>query len=415
MDNSNQSWQVFLIRKITERTEDIFDGVFLDVFWNRFVNKFVAADTNRPGWPSKHIITAWTGNMRNLLIQLRSSYPKLLFINGAHEEFIPYIDGCMDEAFVHTNWQSDLILPDPSDYTRSLLKIQRLNKLGKPILVQSGSMGDHQAAIEKVFKFCLASYFLINNDNTSFGFHPLHTYYFKGLPHYDNFNLNLGQPKGNYYVVKEGLQKPNLVPNGNFNVGFNRWAILSGSPTVDSSTKIDGNSILFKGSRARSDKIRSEFIPVNGDTDYTISASCKTEQNLAISASYKKLGLQGRFYDKSKNKLPGEFGLKFDPGAYDWLSFERTFKSPTEAAFYRIRIGFIGDGKGKGWIDNLYFGPSVPFEKVLRRDFTRGTVLVNAGHKDTGVDLTNTRPDFGVRSFQIGAHEGIIFVSEETN
>jgi hypothetical protein len=314
----------------------------------------------------------------------------------------------MEEAFVHANWQSDISFPGSAEYRRSILKIERLNNLGKTILVQSGSRGDHPAAIEKVYNFCAASYFLINNDHTSFGFHPLHTYYFRGFPAYDNYELSLGHPMGNYSVFREEKRQPNLISNPGFNSGLNRWLILSGNPSVDFDSRMNGHSILFQGGVDRSDNIQSGFIPVRGDTAYTLSADCKSDMNRALSASYKKLGLQGRFYNKSKKKLPGAYGLKFDGGAYDWLPFERTFTSPTDAAFFRIRLGFIGDGQGKGWVDNVYFGLASPHAKILKRDFSRATIFVNFGKKGTSLDLTDLQTDYGSKYLHIDTQDGII-------
>jgi hypothetical protein len=408
MDNGNEARQRFLVRKVSEQTEDIYDGVFLDDYWNQFVNKFVADGTDSAGWPPEYIINSWTVNMIRLLKRIRASYPKSIFINGAHNEYMPYVDGCMDEAFAHTNWQSDLRFPNAAEYMRSILRIQRLSKHGKTILVQSGSRGDYPTAIEKVYKFCTASYFLIKNVNTSFGFHPLHTYYFKGFPHYDDYKLNLGHPEENYHFLREEKLQPNLVANPGFHAGLKRWSILSGNPSLDSDTPNKGNSILFIGSLNRSDKIRSEFIPVKGNTDYTISADCKSEMNRAISASYKKLGLEGRFYDKFKKKLPGAYSLKFDGGTYDWLPFERTFTSPPNAAFYRIRLGFIGNGKGKGWVDNVYFGLASSNAKILKRHFSRGTIFVNFGRKGASLDLTNLETDYGIHHLHLDPHDGVI-------
>jgi hypothetical protein len=408
MNNASDAWQQFLARKVADQTEDIFDGVFMDVFWNRFVNKFVADGIASPGWPPEYIINSWTANMIRLLKRIRASYPKSIFINGAHKEYMPYVDGCMEEAFAHTNWQSDLRFPNPAEYLRSILKIQRLKKLGKTILVQSGSKGDYPSKLEKVFKFCAASYFMVKNENTSFGFHPLHTYYFKGFPPYDNYRLNLGQPKGNYRVLWKDKPQPNLVANPDFKTDLDRWSIVSGRPHLDSVTQSNGKSILFVGSADQSDKIQSEFIPVRGGTRYTLSADCKSELNTALSASYKKLGLQGRFYNKFKKKLPGAYSLKFDGGSYDWLPFARTFTSPGDAAFFRFRLGFIGDGKGKGWVDNVYFGLASPQAIVLKREFSGGAIFVNFGQKGASLDLTDLQSDYGIHSLYMDPHEGII-------
>ncbi len=416
MNNANESWRKFLAGKIVNTTDAIFDGVFIDDAWIRFVNKFISFKTKSAGWPLEEIIRDWEKNMILLLKQLRGKYPKKIFINGAYEQFIPFVDGYMDEGFVHSNWQPEAFFPSPAMYMQSLRRIERLKNFGKTILIQSGTKGERFDAIERVFHFCIASYFLISNTRTSFGFHPLHTYYFKGFPHYDDYALDLGKPKGEYYLYKKGIRPPNLVPNGNFDDGLSRWTVMRGNPLTDSKTKIAGSSILFNGTPTRSDQILSEFIPVKNDTKYTLSAYCKAENNWAGGgAGYKKLGLQGRFYDKYKKKIPGAFDLQFDAGTYDWLPFEITHTSPRDAAYFRIRLGFIGDGLGKGWVDSVYFGMAAASENILRRDFTKGIVLVNYGSKETAVDTSKIPKHYGINHLVIRAHEGKILLPNESN
>ncbi len=412
MNNADPSWRNFLTRKIVSETDDLFDGVFIDDFWSHFVNKFLTAETQSPGQPSEGFIRGWDQNMILILKQLRSLYPRLIFINGAHQKYMNYVDGCMEEGFVHANWHSDDHSPDSSKYLRSLLKIQQLKKFSKTILVQSGSRGDNPVNIEHILSFCAASYFLVSAKNTSFGFHPLHTYYFKGIPAYDNYRLDLGRPKGDFYTVAEGQHPPNLIPNGNFDDGFGGWKILKGAPSVDTGQSISGSAILFVGIPGRSDKIISEYIPVSANTDYMLSAHCKSEMNRALSAGYKKLGIQGRFYDKNKTRLPGAFDLQFDAGTFDWLPFEINHTSPPNAAYFRLRLGFIGDGLGKGWVDEVYFGPAPTGEKILRRDFSKGFVVVNYGLKDATVGLKPRNQDQNSKHLTIKAREGKILISE---
>ncbi len=411
MNNANASWRNFLARKIVSETDDLFDGVFIDDFWSHFVNKFWTARTQSTGQPSEGLIKEWDQNMILILKQIRSLYSQLIFINGAHQKYMNYVDGCMEEGFVHANWHSDDHFPDPSKYLRSLLKIQQLKKFAKTLLVQSGSRGDNLANIEHIFSFCAASYFLVSAKNTSFGFHPLHTYYFKGIPAYDNYSLDLGRPKGDFYVVTKGQHPPNLIPNGNFDGGFRGWKILTGAPSVVTGQSINGRAILFVGTPGRSDKIISEYIPVTVNKDYMLSAYCKSEMNQALSAGYKKLGLQGRYYDKNKTKLPGAFDLQFDAGTFDWLPFEITHTSPSNAAYFRLRLGFIGDGLGRGWIDKVYFGPVPAGEKILRRDFSHGLVIVNYGLKDATVALNRFTRDQNGKHLTIKAREGKIIIS----
>jgi hypothetical protein len=142
-----------------------------------------------------------------------------------------------------------------------------------------------------------------------------------------------------------------------------------------------------------------------------LSAYCKSEMNQALSAGYKKLGLQGRYYDKNKTKLPGAFDLQFDAGTFDWLPFEITHTSPSNAAYFRLRLGFIGDGLGRGWIDKVYFGPAAAGEKILRRDFSHGLVIVNYGLKDATVALNRFTRDQNGKHLTIKAREGKIIIS----
>jgi hypothetical protein len=412
LNNSTKAWRRSLTDKIINNTDEIHDGIFIDDFWVRYVNKFIAEDHSAKATPREKIIPAWEMNMIIFLKHIRSIYPKLIFINGPHEEYIRYVDGCMDEGFVHGNWQSDKYFPNPARYMRSILKIRRLSGYGKKILVQSGTFGDYPANIEKIYNLCFSSYFLVSNRNTTFGFHPLYTYYFKGFPNFDNYNLDLGEAKGPYEQYRVINSAPNLLSDSEFGNGLERWHIISGRPTVDSQIKTNGNSIMFVGTHDRHDMIRSDFIPVKVNTDYRIAVQSKTENNLPGDARYKKLGLQGRFYDKNHKRIAGAFDLQFAPGTYDWLPFEITHRSPPNAAFFRIRIGFIGNGMGKGWVNNVFFGEALRSAKILRREFSKGFVFVNYGLKDAVITPGSREQPQHIQKIPIGARQGMIIQSD---
>jgi hypothetical protein len=413
MNNSNESWRMFLSNMIAKKTDDSVDGVFIDDFWDRFYSNFTQEGKKVSALPKENVISAWGNNMILFLKQLRKVYPKLIFINGAFEKYIEYVDGCMEEAFVHSSSNSDSFFHNSAHFIRSLKKIENLKRHGKLILLQSGTNGDGTGNIVKLFHYCYASYHLVCSKNTSFNFQPRGGYYFRGVPYYDNYKLDLGDSKGKYYVCKEGKDNPNLISNGNFNNGMDSWRVKCGNPSVDLEVSISGKSILFQSQGDNPDMIESEYIPTESNKNYIISVWCKADNNKPGSAGYRKLCLLGRFYDKDKQKLPGFYDLQFDRGTYDWCPFETNYKSPGEAAYFRLRLGFIGDGSGKGWVDDVYFGLTVKKGKVIRRDFSNGIVLVNCGTKNTLIELSDDSKENGhKKEVNIGAREGKILMKK---
>ena len=416
MNIADSSWQDYSVQLILNRTDDLFDGIFLDDYWPHYVNKFVSQHSGRPAVPLEDIVNEWDVHLISRLKKLRSAYPKKLFTNGAYEKYLPYLDGCMEEGYVHANWHPEAYMPSPSSFIRSIRKIERLKKFEKLLLLQSGSTGDGSADMKQVYDFCLASYFLLQDGLTSFGFHPLYTYYFKRFPVYDNYQLDIGRPIGKYFTVQEDVQPPNLLPDGGFEFGLQHWKAISGSPVVDYPAGKKEGCVLFNSrSSGRSDKISSGLIPVSANTAYRLQASCKTEKNQPGSKNWARLGLQGRFYDRDKNRLPGAYDLKFAQGKYDWLPFEITHKSPQNAAFFVIRVGFIGDGKGKGWVDRVSLTEAKPRAMVLRRDFSKGIVLVNYGEKSAEVTIDAPDAESEITKVTIHAHHGKIISNNGQN
>lgn len=407
MDHTNQTCRSFLAQKIVKDTSDLFGGVFLDDFWAGFVDKFVGERLGRPGFPRSELIASWDRCMISFLKELRERFNKQIYINGAHERYMAHVDGCMAESFVHSNQRPDDFHHDPSHVLRSIRKIEKLKKYGKHILVQSGSRGDATGDTERLFRQCFACYLLIATEKTSFFFQPSKTYQFTRSALFKDYDLDLGEATGPYRLIKEENGHNNLLQNGNFETGLSSWKVTSGSPCVDPRLGHRGKSILFRGGPRGSDMIQSPFISVQANRPCMVSAWCRTEKNTPGSAGYKKLGLRGRFYDVHKKKLKGAYDLQFDAGSYDWQPFEREIISPTRAAYFRIRIGFVGDGTGKGWVDQIYFGDKKKRAVVFRRDFSRGLVLVNIGTNKTSLYLH----DFGMEksiAIKLKAKEGLL-------
>jgi hypothetical protein len=408
MNIANDDWRKFASDKIADQTHSLFDGIFIDGYWHRFVRKFVAEGMQQRAVPAADFVINWIGNMTALLKQIRNAYPKLIYINGAHQQYIDHVDGCMEESFIHSNWRSETEYATASDYVRIQKKIKDIAKYGKVILAQSGTRGDLIEKINDIYHFCFASYLLAWEKNISFNFHPWYTYSFKGLYQINDYKLDLGIPLSDAYLDQKGAMRPNLLSNGDFNKGLQGWKVISGNPLPDSHNSISGQSIRFKGSVNQADKIVSEFIPVKGDTAYTVSASVKSRNNLSVERRYQKLGLHGRFYDKYKKRISGGYGLNFSAGTYNWQPFETTHTSPINAAYFQMKLGFSANGFGEGWIDNVYFGVSAKREMIYRRDFSNGSVVVNYGNKTAEVELKTDKVNHTPKYITLEPREGKI-------
>ena len=114
-----------------------------------------------------------------------------------------------------------------------------------------------------------------------------------------------------------------------------------------------------------------------------------------------------------KRKLPGAFDLQFDSGAYSWRPFDTTYTSPASAAYFRIRLGFIGDGVGKGWVDRVYFGKVTESGQVLGRNFSGGKVLVNYGTAETTITYKPVENQSGSASLTLMPAEGRILLQKK--
>ena len=389
MNISSESWRNYLATRIASITDDIFDGVFLDDAWVRFSNKFRCQISNSTGQPKEDFAADWAGHMQQLIATVRHKYPKRIFINGAHEEYIHLVDGCMEENFVHPNWKPGYDLPDPSTYLRMLRKMERIQNYGKALLIQSGTSGADPDSTRKIFDYCLASYHLIEGPNTSFGFHRAPTYRYQGPLHSEDVHPYIGEPTAPFRIVKQTPHRPNLVVNNTFEKGWRHWRVMQGRPQIETEPSLQAgiSAVTFSSRESGSDQIASDFIPVRDNFRYRLAAVCKAHRNRAGSRRYQKLGLQGRFYSIDRKQLPGAYDLQFEEGTYDWLPFETSFISPPGAAFFRIRIGFIGDGTGKGAVSQVFFGPAADRAVVVGRSFTRAEVLVNSGTDEATVSV----------------------------
>jgi len=353
----------------------------------------------------------WNSLMIMVLQNLKGKYHGLVYINGISEKYAPYVDGFMYEGFVHSYNNANDFTSDQASYQRSLLKVSRLQKYGKRILLQSAGGSNQQHKTLHLRDYCLSSFLLIQDSRTSFDFRPSRGYFIRGLSADKAAEDDLGAPLCDYYMAKEDPMDKNLLPNGSFDENLSSWMVASGYPECDKNIGMKSGSAHFLGNEFRKDRLRSNFIPVKENVNYIISLSCKTNENSPGSSDYMKFGVQGRFYDKGFLPIPGAYDLQFDAGNFDWQPYEVTYKSPNGACFFKITLGFIGNGKGEGWVDNVYFGQANKRGRVLRRDFQYGCVLLNFGDKEMLLDIGED-DTLKKGPIWIGPREGLIIYNK---
>ncbi len=384
LNTGQQSLRQFLIEDIRRVVTIPFDGVFLDDFWSHFINKFNLQNGDMV--VEAAAMENWQQNMILFLKELREKFDKMVVINGLHEVYAPHVDGLFDEGFIHSNTQQDFQFKPVSENIRKLNKIRAVKKYGKHIFLQSGTLGSDDPQVNKVFRFCYGSFLLVYDGKVSFGFQKGPSYFFKGLVHPGDKRLDDRMiPATDFFDVSEFDMTGNMLNNGGFERGFGNWSVIKGHPTI---SHVSGNrSIYFKSNGQRQHIIKSDYIPVEGQTKYHLYLENKCINNQPFGQEYKKLGLRGRFFNRDFQKLPGAYDLQLDRGTYDWSPFETAFTSPKEAVYFQIRIGFIGGGSGQGWIDNIYLSKRGITRKILRREFYNHFILVDFINKSVIQDL----------------------------
>ncbi|MBI5207060.1 MAG: chitobiase/beta-hexosaminidase C-terminal domain-containing protein [Candidatus Firestonebacteria bacterium] len=159
----------------------------------------------------------------------------------------------------------------------------------------------------------------------------------------------------------------NIIPNSSFEQNFSNWSISSkNTPQIDKTIfwDSDNKSVHFKSDGAASSYIQSNYIVIEPNTQYSISAWAKGINIQKGTNTWNLLCFAGKFYDSSYIGV-GYCDLFFDTGTFDWSYKYAVATSPPNAKYFRIdNAGIYANGKGEAWIDKLVFKKYVSYSKV---------------------------------------------------
>ncbi len=371
MNLGSSSLRSFLSAEISRKADSFFDGVFLDDCWAHFIDKFSTAQTRIH---LRHDVRDnWRKNIILFLQQLRMEFKKSVFINGQHEAYIRYVDGLLDEDFIHNNNQPDNEYRHLSYYYRKFDKIKRLKTYGKILLFQSGTIGDSDDdQVKLIYDFCYGNYLLICDQKTSFGFKKGRRYYFQGFLSFENADKNhMPMPLADYYYICSERPYPNLLKNAT-------WSIISGTPYINATS--NGISAVLTNNATAPDAIKSPMIHVDGGIAYRlyVHAVCVSGKDTDCGI----FGLWGRFFDKDLLCLPGIYGFWIYPDNFNWAPFETRITAPERACYFQLQSRFSDNSYEQVCMDNISFSRQAAGSVKLRRDFRRMAIVV---------DITNYR------------------------
>jgi len=210
---------------------------------------------------------------------------------------------------------------------------------------------------------------------------------------YDELDADLGNPKGASYLYDWGITPTtDYVTNGGFETAITpAWALWVDTPKGISATLVQDVAQSSAGSA-------SGKINITGTAQASTGSVSLMEKNLTTT--------KGISYDVSfmlKCESAQSFQVVLQKGSPDWhayglakslkytgpgwQSFTLTFEATDTATDGRLTFNF-GTQLGSIWIDDVKMVQHPP--DILRRDFEKGTVLVNATQQRMTVPLNGS-------------------------
>jgi hypothetical protein len=195
---------------------------------------------------------------------------------------------------------------------------------------------------------------------------------------YDNAGVGrgyLGQPMGPAYLTLEGLDGPNLVGDSSFEVSTGGWS-LSVADGYQAAVSLDATTAGQGSASARIDVTQIQgtdwkvsfsrgAIGIESSKLYTLSFWAKADQSDRPLTAWIQ-----------KEQPPWDCYIYFADQTLktDWKHFEIYSVAGGSDPAAGLRFG-LGQKTGSVWLDDIRL--QVGARQVWRRDYTRGTVLVN--------------------------------------
>ena len=221
---------------------------------------------------------------------------------------------------------------------------------------------------------------------------------------YDEYDFALGVPTGPYTRLSSG-SGPNLVPNGGFEQGLDGWYLWVDDDGQAAATAATDSQVVAEGNQSVQIRITSA-----ATADWHINLS---EGNLPFTA---RSNYQLRFWARAN--VPATISVLVQGGPPDypnyglytqvnlttsWQLYTLSFQAPVTANDGTVEFN-VGQAAADIWIDGVQITAS-PAD-VYRRDFTKGTVLLNGTNSPQTI-----APGAGFRRFtgtQAPRHQYIV-------
>jgi hypothetical protein len=202
MDPANSGWRKFWLERAKESQENLgWDGVFLDNVEASLVKR-----EQRGQMPAKYRDEgSYLAAIESFLHYISQNYfrpsRRLLYANiisikdrSVWFRYLKHLDGAMYEGFA-LDWRG---YRQPEEWNEHLEWAEETQKTGKEmILVSQGEKNDLPRQ-----QFAYASYLLIANGKASFRY--AHQNHYREVWVYNNYDLELGTPKGARYRKEDG-------------------------------------------------------------------------------------------------------------------------------------------------------------------------------------------------------------------
>jgi hypothetical protein len=198
MDPGHPGWRAFWLERARASQEQLsWDGVFLDnveasLFKHRRAGRTLAAYPDEAGYQA-----AIDGFLRFLYTgyfqpEARPLWANIIALDESEVwfKYLESLDGAMDEGWA-VDWSDGYL--SRARWEEHLDRVEQTQALGKEVvLVAQGARGDLERQT-----FAFASYLLVSDGGASFRYSHKTAYHQPWL--YNNYNLELGIPRGTRY------------------------------------------------------------------------------------------------------------------------------------------------------------------------------------------------------------------------